>query len=188
MRFSSPTLTPNYRKTRRQTMRKITMALLTVLFTLLPLAGAYGQAAQPSFAITPPPLPDDLAPVPAGNKLFLGTHSVAPRTTSASPQGLASPTYSSRRRPPCPAKTVGKLSPTTSPPTRLSLTLIQRWWPLVARFAPRGSTGTPAASGLRCTQLSQTARRERSPSTRRRSPGSCSIGLDPRTDRPVATS
>ena len=57
-------------------MRKITMALLTVLFTLLPLAGAYGQAAQPSFAITPPPLPDDLAPVPAGNKLFLGTHAV----------------------------------------------------------------------------------------------------------------
>ena len=43
-------------------------------------------------------------------------------------------------------------SPTTSAPTRLSLTLIQRWWPM-ARFAPRGSTGTQAASGPRCTQL-----------------------------------
>jgi hypothetical protein len=26
--------------------------------------------------ITPPPLPDGMAPVPAGNKLFLGTHGV----------------------------------------------------------------------------------------------------------------
>ena len=68
-------------------MRKITMALLTVLFTLLPLAGAYGQAAQPSFAITPPPLPDDLAPVPAGNKLFLGTHAVGTQNYVCKPSG-----------------------------------------------------------------------------------------------------
>src|SRR6476660_6585222 len=87
MRFSSPTLMPNYSKTRRQTMRKITMALLTVLFTLLPLAGAYGQAAQPSFTITPPPLPDDLAPVPAGNKLFLGTHAVGTQNYVCKPSG-----------------------------------------------------------------------------------------------------
>jgi len=68
-------------------MRKITMALLTVLFTLLPLAGAYGQAAQPSFAITPPPLPDDLAPVPAGNTLFLGTHAVGTQNSVCKPAG-----------------------------------------------------------------------------------------------------
>ncbi len=68
-------------------MRKITMALLTVLFTLLPLAGAYGQAAQPSVAITPPPLPADLAPVPAGNKLFLGTHSVGTQNYVCKPSG-----------------------------------------------------------------------------------------------------
>jgi len=68
-------------------MRKITMTLLTVLFTLLPLAGAYGQAAQPSVAITPPPLPADLAPVPAGNKLFLGTHSVGTQNYVCKPSG-----------------------------------------------------------------------------------------------------
>src|SRR5689334_1023089 len=87
MRFSSPTLTPNYSKTRRQTMRKITMTLLTVLFALLPLAGASGLAAQQSFAITPPPLPDDLAPVPAGNMLFLGTHSVGTQNYVCKPSG-----------------------------------------------------------------------------------------------------
>src|SRR5262245_38231472 len=68
-------------------MRKITMTLLTLLFALLPLAGAYGQAAQPSFAITPPPLPDGLAPVPAGNKLFLGTHAVGTQNYVCKPSG-----------------------------------------------------------------------------------------------------
>jgi len=57
-------------------MRKLTMTLLTLLFALLPLAGAYGQAAQQRVSITPPALPAGLAPVPAGNKLFLGTHAV----------------------------------------------------------------------------------------------------------------
>ena len=54
----------------------------------------------------------------------------APRTTSACPRALASPTSSSRRRPPCSTKTAGKSSPTSSAPTRSSLTLIQgggRW-------------------------------------------------------------
>jgi hypothetical protein len=68
-------------------MRKITMTLLTVLFTLLPLAGASGLAAQRSFAITPPPLPADLAPVPAGNKLFLGTHSAGTQNYVCKPSG-----------------------------------------------------------------------------------------------------
>ena len=68
-------------------MRKITMTLLTVLFALLPLAGASGLAAQRFFAITPPPLPADLAPVPAGNKLFLGTHSVGTQNYVCRPSG-----------------------------------------------------------------------------------------------------
>jgi hypothetical protein len=68
-------------------MRKITMTLLTVLFTLLPLAGAYGQAAGRSFTITPPSLPPDLAPVPAGNKLFLGTHAVGTQNYVCKPSG-----------------------------------------------------------------------------------------------------
>jgi hypothetical protein len=68
-------------------MRKITMTLLTLLFALLPLAGAYSQAAQQSFAITPPPLPAGLAPVPAGNKLFLGTHAVGTQNYICRPSG-----------------------------------------------------------------------------------------------------
>ena len=65
----------------------------------------------------------------------------APRTTSARPQALASPMYSSRRRPRCSTTMAINSSPTTSAPTpsgtRLTPTLIQRWWPM-ARFAPRG--------------------------------------------------
>jgi hypothetical protein len=68
-------------------MRKITITLLTLLFTLLPLAGAYGQAAQQPFAIKPPPLPEGLAPVPAGNKLFLGTHAVGTQNYVCRPSG-----------------------------------------------------------------------------------------------------
>src|SRR5262245_54088529 len=68
-------------------MRKIAMTLLTLLFALLPLAGAYGQAAQQFSTITPPPLPADLAPVPAGNKLFLGTHAVGTQNYVCKPSG-----------------------------------------------------------------------------------------------------
>ena len=75
------------------------------------------------------PCPPALRRCRRGTSCSWGLTLSAPRTTSASPQALASPTYSSRRRPPCSATTVGKSSPTTSAPTRLSLTLIQRWWP-----------------------------------------------------------
>jgi len=68
-------------------MRKITLTLLTLLFTVLPLAGAYGRATQQPLAITPPPLPAGLAPVPAGNKLFLGTHAVGTQNYVCKPSG-----------------------------------------------------------------------------------------------------
>jgi hypothetical protein len=68
-------------------MRKITVMLLTLLFTLLPLAGAYGQAAQQPLAVTPPPLPAGLAPVPAGNKLFLVGHAVGTQNYVCRPSG-----------------------------------------------------------------------------------------------------
>ncbi|HMN29773.1 MAG TPA: DUF3455 domain-containing protein [Caldilineaceae bacterium] len=44
---------------------------------------------QPAYAdsITPPPLPADLAPVPAGNKLFLGTHAVGTQNYVCKPSG-----------------------------------------------------------------------------------------------------
>ena len=44
---------------------------------------------QPARAgeITPPPLPDDMAPVPEGNKLFLGTHAVGTQNYVCKPSG-----------------------------------------------------------------------------------------------------
>ena len=44
------------------------------------------QAAKPG-GITPPPLPDGMAPVPAGNELFLGTHAVGTQNYVCQPSG-----------------------------------------------------------------------------------------------------
>ena len=44
------------------------------------------QAANPG-GITPPPLPAGMAPVPAGNKLFLGTHGVGTQNYVCRPSG-----------------------------------------------------------------------------------------------------
>jgi hypothetical protein len=44
------------------------------------------QAAKAD-GITPPPLPAGLAPVPAGNKLFLGTHAVGTQNYVCKPSG-----------------------------------------------------------------------------------------------------
>ena len=44
------------------------------------------QAVQAD-GITPPPLPPGLAPVPAGNKLFLGTHAVGTQNYVCKPSG-----------------------------------------------------------------------------------------------------
>src|SRR5207249_4530904 len=44
------------------------------------------QAATPG-GITPPPLPAGMAPVPAGNKLFLGTHGVGTQNYVCRPSG-----------------------------------------------------------------------------------------------------
>ena len=72
---------------------RVLFALLALLVAAsaavvsLPMAGAYGQAAQRSVAITPPPLPDGMAPVPAGNKLFLGTHGVGTQNYVCRPSG-----------------------------------------------------------------------------------------------------
>ena len=44
------------------------------------------QAARAG-EITPPPLPPDMAPVPAGNKLFLGTHGVGTQNYVCKPSG-----------------------------------------------------------------------------------------------------
>jgi hypothetical protein len=66
-------------------MRRI---LLIACVTALALAFTV-SLPQPARAedITPPPLPADLAPVPAGNKLFLGTHAVGTQNYVCRPSG-----------------------------------------------------------------------------------------------------
>src|SRR5262245_47781298 len=44
------------------------------------------HAAGPD-GITPPPLPDGMAPVPEGNKLFLGTHAAGTQNYVCQPSG-----------------------------------------------------------------------------------------------------
>jgi len=61
----------------------VTLAMILVL-------SAFSLQARPARAagdITPPPLPADLAPVPAGNKLFLGTHAVGTQNYVCKPSG-----------------------------------------------------------------------------------------------------
>src|SRR6266545_4788760 len=61
----------------------VTLAMILVL-------SAFSLQARPARAdgnITPPPLPAGLAPVPAGNKLFLGTHAVGTQNYVCRPSG-----------------------------------------------------------------------------------------------------
>src|SRR5512144_2456007 len=50
-------------------------------------AASSPQPAYGDNAITPPPLPADMAPVPAGNKLVLGTHAVGTQNYVCKPSG-----------------------------------------------------------------------------------------------------
>src|SRR5207248_5721994 len=127
----------------RTTSRIVPMAWATAL------AAAFAIALpQPAYAddLTPPPVPDKLK-VEAGNEVFLVGHGVGTQNYICVPQALASPIRSSRRRPLCSATMRSNSPPTSSAPTRLRTTRIQRWWPL-ARFGSRGSTrGTRAPFG-----------------------------------------
>jgi hypothetical protein len=66
-------------------MKKFMFVTLAMIFTL----SAFSLQARPAQAgdITPPPLPPGLAPVPAGNKLFLGTHAVGTQNYVCRPSG-----------------------------------------------------------------------------------------------------
>jgi hypothetical protein len=67
-------------------MKKFMFVTLAMVLAL----SAFSLQARPARAdgsITPPPLPDDMAPVPAGNKLFLGTHSVGTQNYVCKPSG-----------------------------------------------------------------------------------------------------
>src|SRR5512135_3263127 len=61
----------------------VTLAMILILST-------FSLQARPARAdgdITPPPLPPNMAPVPEGNKLFLGTHSVGTQNYVCKPSG-----------------------------------------------------------------------------------------------------
>ena len=67
-------------------MKKFMFVTLAIMLGL----SAFSFQARPARAdgsITPPALPDDLAPVPAGNKLFLGTHAVGTQNYVCQPSG-----------------------------------------------------------------------------------------------------
>jgi len=67
-------------------MKKFMFVTLAIMLGL----GAFSFQARPARAdgsITPPTLPADMAPVPAGNKLFLGTHAVGTQNYVCKPSG-----------------------------------------------------------------------------------------------------
>jgi Protein of unknown function (DUF3455) len=67
-------------------MKKIMFVTLAIMLGL----SAFSFQARPARAagnITPPPLPADMAPVPAGNKLVLGTHAVGTQNYVCKPSG-----------------------------------------------------------------------------------------------------
>jgi hypothetical protein len=60
--------------------------VLAGVATITAFTASSPQAATPG-VITPPPLPDGMAPVPAGNELFLGTHAVGTQNYVCKPSG-----------------------------------------------------------------------------------------------------
>jgi hypothetical protein len=72
-----------------RSIRAHTRVLFALLALLVAASAAVVSLPQPARAedITPPPLPAGLAPVPAGNKLFLGTHGVGTQNYVCRPSG-----------------------------------------------------------------------------------------------------
>jgi hypothetical protein len=69
-------------------MKKFMFVTLAMIFVL----SAFSLQARPARAagdITPPSLPADMAPVPAGNKLVLGTHAVGTQNYVCKPSGAS---------------------------------------------------------------------------------------------------
>ena len=71
-----------------RTLGRLTAAgmVLAGVATIAAFTASSSQAAKPG-GITPPPLPAGMAPVPAGNTLFLGTHGVGTQNYVCRPSG-----------------------------------------------------------------------------------------------------
>ena len=69
-----------------RTIGSLSVAGLVFAGAVVAFTASSPQAARAG-DITPPPLPAGLAPVPAGNKLFLGTHAVGTQNYVCKPSG-----------------------------------------------------------------------------------------------------
>jgi hypothetical protein len=69
-----------------RTIGSLSVAGMVFAGAVVAFTASSPQAAQAG-DITPPPLPAGLAPVPAGNKLFLGTHAVGTQNYVCKPSG-----------------------------------------------------------------------------------------------------
>src|SRR5512133_2182261 len=72
--------------TRFRTISSLTVAGM-VLAAVASTAFTLSSPQAATDGITPPPLPPGLAPVPAGNELFLGTHAVGTQNYVCQPSG-----------------------------------------------------------------------------------------------------
>src|SRR5436190_13951636 len=110
------------------TSRILRLACITALAMVF-MVGLL-QPAHAAESITPPPLPAGLAPVPAGNKLFLGTHGVGTQNYVCRPSGAGVAYVLFTPQATLFGEDGGKPSPTTSAPTpsptRVIPTRIQR--------------------------------------------------------------
>ena len=124
--------------------------VLAGVATITAFTASSSQAATPG-GITPPPLPAGLAPVPAGNELFLGTHAVGTQNYVCQPSGAGVAYVLFTPQATLFGEDGGQVithfnSPNPFEPNTDPKVVAPR-----ARFAPRGSTGTRAGSGPRCT-------------------------------------
>jgi len=69
-----------------RTIGSLSVAGMVFAGAVVAFTASSPQAARAG-DITPPPLPADMAPVPAGNKLFLGTHAVGTQNYVCKPSG-----------------------------------------------------------------------------------------------------
>src|SRR5512139_2143068 len=70
-----------------RTIGSLSVAGMVFAVAVGAFTAASPQAARAGGEITPPPLPLDMAPVPDGNKLFLGTHAVGTQNYVCRPSG-----------------------------------------------------------------------------------------------------